>query len=240
VITDFSDLEQIGKDHSMNINGGSIPMEEYRALDGQSIALDLIQSGAGVVTPYGVAYDNGMKLVQVYSGLSFPQYLYNAPLLTLGVPSEQAAETAWLYLPASRQQIDRTLRRAGITNDDAAYFVEDDTLPSEVSRMLGCPDDPIPALNRMCCAISALNADEVKKLEAVVLMAQPQDAEGICQFAENLGQFDFVPLPDGQTREHEITELGYVAYHGTLALDELMREDPAEQYQREQGMGGLA
>ncbi len=79
MITDFSDLEQIGKDHSMNINGGSIPMEEYRALDGQSIALDLIQSGAGVVTPYGVAYDNGMKLVQVYSGLSFPQYLYNAP-----------------------------------------------------------------------------------------------------------------------------------------------------------------
>ena len=240
VITDFSDLEQIGKNHAITMNGGAMPMNQYQAVDGRKDALQLIQGGGETVTPFGVVYDNGMKLVQVYSGLSFPQYLYNAPLLTLGVPSEQAAETAWLYLPASRQQIDRTLRRAGITNDDAAYFVEDDTLPSEVSRMLGCPDDPIPALNRMCCAISALNADEVKKLEAVVLMAQPQDAEGICQLAENLGQFDFVPLPDGQTREHEITELGYVAYHGTLALDELMREDPAEQYQREQGMGGLA
>ena len=32
-------------------------------------------------------------------------------------------------------------------------------------------------------------------------------------------------------------ELGYVAYHGSLTLEELMREDPAEQYQRE--MGGL-
>ena len=27
---------------------------------------------------------------------------------------------------------------------------------------------------------------------------------------------------------------GYVSYHGTLALDELMRDDPAESYQREQ------
>lgn len=35
---------------------------------------------------------------------------------------------------------------------------------------------------------------------------------------------------------------GYVAYHGTMTLEELMMEDPAEQSQREQGiqMGGLS
>ena len=40
----------------------------------------------------------------------------------------------------------------------------------------------------------------------------------------------------------QFNEFGYVAYHGTMTLEELMREDPAEQYQREQGpqMGGLA
>ena len=27
---------------------------------------------------------------------------------------------------------------------------------------------------------------------------------------------------------------GYVSYHGTLTLDELMRDDPAESYQQEQ------
>jgi hypothetical protein len=27
---------------------------------------------------------------------------------------------------------------------------------------------------------------------------------------------------------------GYVSYHGTLTLDELMRDDPAEKYQQEQ------
>lgn len=37
---------------------------------------------------------------------------------------------------------------------------------------------------------------------------------------------------------------GYVSYHGTLSLEELMMENPAEQYQKEQeeglGMGGLS
>ena len=39
------------------------------------------------------------------------------------------------------------------------------------------------------------------------------------------------------------TEQGYISYHGTVSLEELMADDPAEQYQREQeagmGMGGL-
>lgn len=35
-----------------------------------------------------------------------------------------------------------------------------------------------------------------------------------------------------------MTDLGYVAYHGSLTLEELMQEDPAEQYRQE--MGGLA
>ena len=35
---------------------------------------------------------------------------------------------------------------------------------------------------------------------------------------------------------------GYVSYHGTLTLDELMRDDPAERYQQEQDakMEGMA
>ena len=38
------------------------------------------------------------------------------------------------------------------------------------------------------------------------------------------------------------TDRGYVSYHGTMSLEELMMEDPAEAYQEEQGfqMGGMA
>ena len=47
-----------------------------------------------------------------------------------------------------------------------------------------------------------------------------------------------------QQEQGIFTERGYIADQGTLSLDELMRKEPAEQYQREQdesmGMGGLS
>ena len=62
VITDFSDLAAIGRDHYMNLHGGSASVDELNKLDGKGTARQLIESGSGTVTPYGVVYDNGMKL----------------------------------------------------------------------------------------------------------------------------------------------------------------------------------
>lgn len=245
VITDFSNLEQVGKGHTLTVNGGSMPMEEFDKVDGQAVALDLIQSGAGVVTPYGVVYDNGMKLEQAYTGGSFPQYLHGDPLLTLGIPIEPEiggpVETAWLYLPAPDGQISRSLRRIGIMNKDAAYFIEDSTLPAEVFAVIERPEDTILDLNRMCQSIRAMGMAGMEKLDAVVLLAQPSCASEVRQLAENLDQFDFVPKSDNPEMDSALTEMGYVAYHGSLTLDELMADDPAELYQREMGeMGGMA
>jgi len=55
VITGFSDLERIGCSHYMNRNGGCASRKDLENLDGHETALLLIDSGAGVVTPYGVA-----------------------------------------------------------------------------------------------------------------------------------------------------------------------------------------
>ena len=72
VITDFTNLEAIGRDHYMNLHGGCANTQELEDLDGAETARLLIGSGAGEVTPYGVVYDNGMKLVQQYDGQHFP------------------------------------------------------------------------------------------------------------------------------------------------------------------------
>ena len=76
VITDFSDLESIGRNHYMTLNGGSARMEELDNLDGTETALLLIESGDGVITPYGVVYDNCMRLSQDYDGRHLPEYYY--------------------------------------------------------------------------------------------------------------------------------------------------------------------
>lgn len=241
VITDFSNLEQTGKGHALTVNGGSMPMEEFDKVDGQAVALDLIQSGAGVVTPYGVVYDNGMKLEQLYDGRHFPAYLYQMPELMIEIKSGEDGEAiGYLYLPSSDRQIQRTLMRAGSGSEGFRMEIAMDELPPQVSNMVSPTRDGLDDLNALCRAVEPLSAEERKKLEAVVLMTRAEYASEVRQLAENLEQFDFVPKPDRPEADSALTELGYVAYHGSLTLEELMMEDPAEQHQREQEMGGMA
>ena len=141
VITDFSNLEKIGKDHVVTLNGGGMPMEQYEAIDGRTEALQLIQGGGGTVTPYGVVYDNGMELEQHYNGHQFPAYLYDSSLLALeitpkqGLTEGQAPE--YLYLPAAEHQIERTLLRIGITAlREAQVRLDLNELPEKVAEAL--------------------------------------------------------------------------------------------------------
>ena len=239
VITDFSKLEQAGKDHALAINGGSMPFEDFKKVDGLSVALDLIQSGAGVVTPYGVVYDNGMTLEPLYDGRHFPAYLHGTPQMMLEIRSGASGETTgYLYLPCSDKQIQRTLERAGCGPEGFQVAVAIDELPPEVSAIVSPTRDGIDDINALCRAVGPLSTEGREKLDAVVLLARPEYASEVRQLAENLDQFAFMPKPFDPEADCAITELGYVAYHGSLTLEELMTDDPAEQYRQE--MGGLA
>ena len=92
VITDFSDLAAIGRNHYMNLHGGSASVDELNALDGKGTARQLIESGSGTITPYGVVYDNGMKLEQVYDGRFFPCYYYEPNAITVAVTAKSEPE----------------------------------------------------------------------------------------------------------------------------------------------------
>ena len=87
VITDFSDLAAVGRDHYMNLHGGCAKTAELQALDGEGTARQLIESGSGTVTPYGVVYDNGMRLEQAYDGQFFPCYYYEPRATMVAVTS---------------------------------------------------------------------------------------------------------------------------------------------------------
>ena len=240
VIINFSNLDQAGKKHSLTVNGGSMPSDEYDQVDGRAVALDLIQSGAGVVTPYGVVYDNGMKLEQVYDGRHFPAYLYEMPQMMIEIKSGPKDETTGcLYRPCSDKQIQRTLERAGIGPEGYRMEITMDELPPQVSAVVSLTCDGLENLNGLCRAVEPLCIAERKKLDAVVQLAQPKYASEVRQLAENLDQFDFVPKSDSPRADSALTELGYVSYHGSLTLEELMMDDPAEQHQRDQAMGGI-
>ena len=281
VITDFTNLEAIGRDHYMNLHGGCANTQELEDLDGAETARLLIGSGAGEVTPYGVVYDNGMKLEQYYDGQHFPAYLYEPCMLMIGLTfrlePEDTKNITWLYLPAAKGQLERAMVRSGITDPaDMRFRFSESMFPDEVDAALDFRYENIYELNDLALAVSKLSVEAQKKLGAVVEMAEPEYASQICRLAENLDQFEFAPgahtpaeygrfmiqesghfeydenlegfydyekfgLQRMEQESGMFTDRGYVSYHGTMSLEELMMEDPAESFREEQGlqMGGM-
>ena len=281
VITDFSDLEAVGRDHYMNVHGGCARVQELEDLDGMETAILLIDGGGGTVTRYGVVYDNGMKLEQLYDGKHFPAYLYEPAVLMVALTShlepEDTKDITWLYFPAAKVQVEREMARSGIDNPENMRFqFVECMLPSEIESALDFQSEGILALNALSQVLVKFSDNDRRKLGAVVMMAEPECASQIRHLAENLDQFDFTPdvhtpaeygrfmiqefghfeydpnLDEfydyerygRQRMEQEsgmFTDHGYISYHGTLSMDELMAEDPAQQFQAEQGfqIGGM-
>ena len=223
VITDFSDLAAIGRNHYMNLHGGSASVDELNALDGKGTARQLIESGGGTITPYGVVYDNGMKLEQVYDGRFFPCYYYEPNTITVAVTSKSEPEDTehitWLFLPMEREEIDRALLRGGITDPaDVRLRLEDSQLPNEVDALLDMEYETISDLNELAAATDGLSKADMEKLGAVVMLAEPKSAAQIKNLVENLDLFDFAP--DAHTPEeygkYMIQQSGHFDYDENL------------------------
>ena len=198
VITDFSDLAAIGRDHYMNLHGGSASVDELNALDGEETARRLIESGGGTITPYGVVYDSGMKLEQVYDGRFFPCYYYEPNAITVAVTSkaepEDTEHITWLFLPMVQEEIDRALLRGGITDpSEIRLSLEDSWLPHEVLDLLDMDHVDISELNALVQALDEFSNMSIRKYAAAAVMARPHTTEQAKHLAENLDLFDFAP-----------------------------------------------
>ena len=198
VITDFSDLAAVGRDHYMNLHGGSASVDELNKLDSEETARRLIESGGGTITPYGVVYDNGMKLEQVYDGRFFPCYYYEPNVITVAVTSKNELEDTkhitWLFLPMIQEEIDRALLRGGITDPaEVRLRMEDSQLPNEVDVLLDMERENLSDLNALAQAADSLSDSDMNKLGAVVMLAEPKSAAQIKNLAESLDLFDFAP-----------------------------------------------
>ena len=281
VVSDFNDLELVGKRHYLTVHG-ACDSEELENLDGKETALALISGQPGYVTRYGVVYDNGMKLEQAYDRKHLPPiWMAENRIRELKIRAtgeDDPKKQEWVQLPASRIKLERAMLRAGIAScGEMQMLVSDSQFPDEVDCTLDFEYESLFELHRLCHACSNFKEQYFVKLGAVCQMAKPTCAANIRQLAENLDQFDFAPnvhTPEElgkymiqQSGHYEYDEnledfynygdyavkrmlqedgvfvdRGYVSYHGTLTLEELMQDDPAESYQQEQEakMEGMA
>ena len=273
VISDFSDLALIGKRHYLTVHGGADP-KELDNLDGTETARQLVSEQQGHITPYGVVYDNGMKLEQVYGGRHLPPswWAENCLMeLEIGAQGEtDKKKFEWVQLPTSQIKLERAMLRAGISScGEMQLLFSGSRFSDEVDCALDFEQESLFELNRLCQTCANFQDADFEKLSAVCQMAKPACAANIRQLAENLDQFDLAPgvrTPEelgkymiqrsGRYEYDEklkgfynygdygvekmlqedgtFVDRGYVSYHGTLTLDELMRDNPAERYQQEQ------
>lgn len=198
VITDFSDLEKVGRRHFLDVNGGSASSEELENVDGYETALLLIGDGDGTITPYGVIYDNGMQLRPVYDGQNFPLQQDGDSVFLLGLTHKSDPDmnppTTWLFLPACRERLERTLRRGGYESEDDIHIrLSESTAPNEIDSRLDVEHESLNDLSKLASAIALLDVDQGVKLGAVVQMVNPRTAAEMTALAQTLDLFDFVP-----------------------------------------------
>ena len=165
VITDFTNLREIGRDHYMNIHGGCASMEELEQLDGEEAAILLIEDNEGTVTRYGVVYDNGMELEQLYKeGGPFPDYLDREFVILLEASAGEGQSTL-LILPDSPARLERLLCHTGIRDSPQAHSrVVDSTLPGGVISSIPSEHLSINGLNRLCRAAERIAPEDLKTL----------------------------------------------------------------------------
>ena len=243
VITDFSDLAAVGRDHYMSLHGGSASVDELNKLDGEETARRLIENGGGTVTPYGVVYDNGMKLEQIYDGRFFPCYYHEPNAITVAVTSkaepEDTEHITWLYLPMEQEEIDRALQRAGIADPaDARLWLEDTQLMDEVDVLLDMERETLSDLNELAEATDGLSKADMEKLGAVVMLAEPKSAAQIKNLAESLDLFDFAPGAHSPAEygKYMIRQSGHFDYDENLDAFYDYEKYGAERMNAEDGM----
>lgn len=196
VITDFFDLGKIGQEHYMNLNGGCVLTEELENLDGYETALLLIDSGAGVITPYGVVYDNGMKLEQLYDGRHLPGYFYEdcVASVTLSL-KEQPDHCETLYFPCADSKIDRALRRLGVQKSSQCLAELDTNIRDEVRGMFEKEfelNEHLDTLNALARCYQSFDDQTLSKFHIVFENTWPQTPEEVLCLAEHIHDFTVV------------------------------------------------
>ena len=167
------------------------------------IGKDLIESGKGIPTAYGVMFINeDIPMDIVYNGKHFPEYDYKGSLATVAVTCK--GETEYLYLPCSIQDINHALTKLPAkTWEECECTLESSNFPAEDwnenSKSI-LANEGVYCLNNVCEAVRRLHDEsDFEKLSAAMQMADVDDSGSIAVIANQLS--DFIYIPDAEDNE---------------------------------------
>lgn len=217
VIRDFSKLEAAGKEHYLTIHGGSAPAEELDALDGKALAQQLIQSGEGKATPYGLFFRNGMRMEEPYQRIGFPPYLWDERLAELEI-KQSIGRTTFAFLPASQLEMERFFKRERIVRlDDCKLKLRPLYGPINAIELSGDMAE-LYGWNELLEQFIAMPEQKQQAFCAALEVTGAEDLAQMQLLVASLDDFDFIPsITDAESYgKHIIQESGKYLYDPDL------------------------
>ncbi len=201
LIRDVSNLRNVGRAYIVSSNGG-VSVDELEKADLEKIGRELLLSGKGTLTKYGLLFRNeNVAFEEMYKGKGFPSYYYTGGEV-LGVAIEKDGEQDYIYFPCEETEIDRALKRIGASDisecrksidfcggdrEWEGYF--NDLLQKNDTESVNAISS---AVNRLGANSEAIS-DNLYKLSAVMEFAGVtfDDTEKVIRLAEGLEEFEY-------------------------------------------------
>jgi hypothetical protein len=192
VITDFSDISKIGREHYINMYMG-MTEGEAKKIDFKKIGQDLISNNKDVVTDYGVLFENNLPMDIVYNGKTLPEFLDGEYTLSVIVKSTNSDLTETIFLPTDEISIQKAMLRLEMDSKDCKIaYCDNLTLPEALFSLLKDVGN-ISNLNCFAKSVIEFEPQDYLKLEAICDLAQTTNITDITSLSACIDSFIFVP-----------------------------------------------
>ena len=193
-------LTSIGKDHYMNMHGGCMMVEDESKIDFAAIARELIASGKGIESPYGLVFVNDLDPSQFFNGKNMPCYYDRQFVISCFLTKDDSSEH--LFLPCNENAIAKAVHRLGASDiSECSVEIENFGHGSKFSELIGAMEDfNLYDLNRLTHEVQDFSRDDLEKLAALYEYTQnymdPEPIYALTCLAEHLDSFTFAPNVD--------------------------------------------
>jgi len=191
VVSDFSNLNAVGKDVYLN-EVGAATTKELEAIDGRAVVDELMKfSPMKVVTPYGVLYQNRNEPEQVYDGRHFPCYYWQSEMATLCL--EARGNQEFIYMPCPTSSIDKALIRLEVKEiEECKLSFESDMLPNKLIEFISKDESAtskVNVLNDFSKRFKEMGSHEAQYFEKLMAYIRPRNLSEINALIDHMHEF---------------------------------------------------
>ena len=198
LITPTDTLESAGRNHYLDLHGCYTVGEEEK-LNFPGLAAEMIASGKGIETPYGLVFENGLDCPEFFNGENIPCY-YDRQFV-FGYTLFNGYNEEYIFLPCHEDEITKALHRLGVQDLSQCRVSYEDFGLDATTPFHGLIEElevtDLYDLNRFAAEIQDFKENDLLKLYALFAYTQEHECvdpiRAMTCLADHIDDFDFAP-----------------------------------------------